>query len=51
MLVAGVNLAFVLELTVRQSITESELIELVEQSRSMLRYVPQNIEAAEEDFF
>lgn len=40
MLVAGVNLTLVLELAVRQEhISESELNELIEQSRSMLRLV------------
>lgn len=54
MLVAGVNLALVLELTTRTSITEEELKELVEQSRQMLRVV--EVEKKEEteeqdDFF
>ena len=54
MLVAGINLALVLELTTRQSITEDELKELVEQSRQMLRVVElEKKEETEEqdDFF
>ena len=38
-LVAGVNLALVLELAVKEDISDKELEELVEQSRSMLRVV------------
>ena len=38
-LIAGVNLALVLELAVREDITEQEIRELVEQSRTMLRVV------------
>jgi mannose/fructose-specific phosphotransferase system component IIA len=38
-LVAGVNLALVLELAVREEISKEELLELVEQSRTMLRVV------------
>ena len=38
-LVAGVNLALVLELAVREEISDGEIRELVEQSRSMLRVV------------
>lgn len=54
MLVAGVNLALVLELTVRQSITKEELEDLVDQSRQMLRVVKkEKKEETEEqdDFF
>lgn len=55
MLVAGVNLAIVLELAVRQSITESELNEIVEQSQTMLRVVKNGVATEEadsqEDFF
>lgn len=54
MLVAGVNLALVLELTCRQSITKEELEELVEQSRTMLRVVELDkveTEDTNEDFF
>ena len=53
-LVAGVNLALVLELTTRESITNDELNELVEQSRQMLRIVEkETTEETEEqdDFF
>jgi mannose/fructose-specific phosphotransferase system component IIA len=38
-LVAGVNLALVLELAVKEEISDDEIRELVEQSRSMLRVV------------
>ena len=38
-LVAGVNLALVLELAVKEEISDDELNELVEQSRTMLRVV------------
>ncbi len=38
-LVAGVNLSLVLELAVREEISKEELLELVEQSRTMLRVV------------
>ena len=38
-LVAGVNLALVLELAVREEVSDAELEELVEQSRTMLRIV------------
>ena len=53
-LVAGVNLALVLELAVKEEISDAELAELVEQSRSMLRVV--EFEKSEEikedeDFF
>lgn len=56
MLVAGVNLALVLELAVRQdNISESELEELIEQSRSMLRLVKLDLSTnnneEENDFF
>lgn len=55
MLVAGVNLAIVLELAVRQSVTESELNEIVEQSQTMLRVVKNGVATEEadsqEDFF
>lgn len=52
MLVAGVNLALVLELAVRESITEEELMDLVEQSKEMIRYIPKDVEVTvEEDFF
>ena len=52
MLVAGVNLALVLELAVRESITEEELMNLVEQSKEMIRYIPKDVEVTvEEDFF
>ncbi len=53
-LIAGVNLALVLELSVRESITDEELSSLVEQSREMLRIV--ELDTSEEtqeqdDFF
>jgi len=51
MLVAGVNLALVLELSIRESITEEELLEMVEQSKTMLRYVKLDDEEIERDEF
>ena len=52
MLVAGVNLALVLELTALDSITEEGLERLVEQSRQALKVVkPEESKAEEEDFF
>lgn len=53
MLVAGVNLALVLELTALDSITEEGLERLVEQSRQALKVVKQenNTTETEEDFF
>ena len=51
MLVAGVNLALVLELSIRESITEEELMEMVEQSKTMLRYVKLDDEEIERDEF
>ncbi len=53
MLIAGVNLSLVLELAIRQdNISESELEELIEQSRSMLRLVKIDLSSEEEsDFF
>ncbi len=49
-LIAGVNLALVLELAVREEITDEELEELVEQSREMLRIVQfDNSDPIEED--
>ncbi len=53
MLVAGVNLALVLELAIRESITVQELEDLVQQSREMLRVVRQDNDEVqiEEDFF
>ena len=54
-LVAGVNLALVLDLAVRENISDEELSDLVEQSRSMLRIVElektQDEESDDEDFF
>ena len=38
-LIAGVNLALVLDLAIREDISEEEIKELVEQSRTMLRVV------------
>ena len=38
-LIAGVNLALVLELCTRQEVTDDELEELIIQSRNMLRLV------------
>ena len=38
-LVAGVNLALVLELAVKEEISDEELSQLIEQSRTMLRIV------------
>ncbi len=53
MLVAGANLALVLELTALTSITEESLEKLVEQSRSLLKIVKQDNETpeTEEEFF
>ncbi|MBQ9425004.1 MAG: PTS sugar transporter subunit IIA [Erysipelotrichaceae bacterium] len=49
-LIAGVNLALVLELAVKEEISDEELAELVEQSRMMLRVVElDKSEAKEED--
>ena len=50
-LVAGVNLALVLELAVKEDISDKELEELVEQSRTMLRIVEleKSAETKEED--
>ena len=53
-LIAGVNLALVMELAVREEITVEEVKQLVEQSREMLRVVEfeKNEEVKEdEDFF
>lgn len=46
-LVAGVNLALVLDLAVREEISDEELADLVEMSRSMLRVV--ELEQTEEE--
>ena len=52
MLVAGVNLACVLELTSLNSITEEGLERLVEQSRQALKIVkPEKNKKEEEEFF
>jgi Phosphotransferase system, mannose/fructose-specific component IIA len=51
MLVAGVNLALVLELAIKDSVTKFELEEIIEQSKSMLRLVKPDIEVTEEEFF
>ena len=53
-LIAGVNLALVLELSVKEEIDPEDLEALVEQSRSMLRIVPFDTSDQEEehdDFF
>ncbi|MFV0479066.1 MAG: PTS sugar transporter subunit IIA [Anaerorhabdus sp.] len=51
-LVAGVNLAFVLEVAIREAISDEELSEIVNQSREMLRIVINDDEEVEtEDFF
>ncbi|MBR2545622.1 MAG: PTS sugar transporter subunit IIA [Erysipelotrichaceae bacterium] len=54
-LIAGVNLALVLELAVKEDISDEELEALVEQSRMMLRVVEmekaQEEESNDEDFF
>lgn len=53
-LIAGVNLALVLELCTREEITDDELDHIIAQSRSMLRRVTikqNDSERAEEDFF
>jgi len=51
MLVAGVNLALVLELSIREFITEEELVEMVEQSKTMLRVVKLDDDEIERDEF
>lgn len=52
MIVAGVNLALVLELTALDSITEEGLERLVEQSRQALKVVKsEESKTEEEDFF
>ena len=51
MLVAGVNLALVLELSIRESVTEEELLDMVEQSKSMLRVVKLDDDEIERDEF
>ncbi len=54
-LVAGVNLALVLELAVKEEISDDDLAALVEQSRTMLRIVElekaREEESQDEDFF
>ncbi len=53
-LVAGVNLALVLELAVKEEISDEELSKLVEQSRTMLRVVELEkgeVKEEDEDFF
>ena len=54
-LIAGINLALVLELAVKEEISDQELDELVEQSRSMLRVVELDEKSApqveDSDFF
>ena len=53
-LVAGVNLALVLELAVKEEISDEELTQLVEQSRTMLRIVEldkSETKEEDEDFF
>lgn len=54
-LVAGVNLAFILGMAGRDSITREELVELVEDSRKMLRIVDmseiEGMNTSEDDFF
>ena len=52
-LVAGINLALVLELAVREEISDEELEEVVAQSREMLRVVKLDTteEETEDDFF
>ncbi|MBQ1340911.1 MAG: PTS sugar transporter subunit IIA [Erysipelotrichaceae bacterium] len=54
-LVAGVNLALVLELAVKEEISDEDLAALVEQSRTMLRIVElekaREEESQDEDFF
>lgn len=53
-LIAGVNLALVLELSIRESISKEDIYRLVEQSREMLRVVEQDRTESkneQEDFF
>ena len=53
-LIAGVNLALVLELAVKEDVSDEELEQLVEKSRTMLRIVELDKSEAvkeDEDFF
>ena len=53
-LIAGVNLALVLELSIRESIEKEDICRLVEQSREMLRIVELDkteAKSEQEDFF
>lgn len=52
-LIAGVNLALVLELAVTQDLTKEQIEGIVEQSRTMMRIVDLNNESTQEqdDFF
>lgn len=54
-LIAGVNLALVLDLAIREDISEEEIKELVEQSRTMLRVVElekeETSQVEDSDFF
>ena len=53
-LIAGVNLALVLELSIMESISKEDINRLVEQSREMLRVVEQDkteTKNEQEDFF
>lgn len=51
-LISGVNLALVLELCMKQEISEAELEEQVEMSRSMMKVLKlEKTDVEEEDFF
>lgn len=51
-LIAGVNLALVLELAVAQDLTKDQIEEIVEQSRSMMRIVDLDADQqVQDDFF
>lgn len=51
-LIAGVNLALVLELVVAQDLTKDQIEEIVEQSRSMMRIVDLDADQqVQDDFF
>lgn len=52
MLVAGVNLACVLELAIKSEVSEQEIKEVIEQSRSMMTLVKADeISEEQEEFF
>lgn len=51
-LVAGVNLALVLEVAMKEELSETELMEIIEQSRQMMTLVKlDSVSDEQEDFF